>query len=222
MQINEQLLDFVSDGFKFTPEVVRSKAKHALPYKTNLVNEIFEDRNKLGNDIFLVKRQKSVIFNKYPNNSERIRTERKNNSNEMLCIENGENNYDALNAEYALVKFKPKNYFNNKFASSSDLSMAEGDEVKNLNQRSKSLDNINEDIEVEGVFLTETRPESAEKKLVKKNEPSQLKQSLNENALDLQLVEQPKQKWDDHLLSQLSENTARWIAMKNTSDSIDF
>ena len=198
---------------------MKSKAKHAVPYKTNLVNEIFEDRNNLGNDIFLVKRQKSVIFNKYPNNSERIRTEKKINSNEMLCIENGANNYDALNTEYAIVKFKPKNFFNNKFASSSDLTLAEDDEVKNLDQRSKSLDNINEDIEVEGVFLTETRPESAEKKPPKKSQPSKLKESLNENALDLQLVEQPKLKWDDHLLGQLSENTARWIAMKNTSDS---
>ncbi len=42
---------------------------------------------------------------------------------------------------------------------------------------------------------------------------------LNEKALDLARVETKKVQWDDHLIGQLSENTARWIAMKNTSDS---
>ena len=51
IEVNDKLLEFVSDGFKFDTEVVKSKAKHALPYNPKEIKEILEKKNDLGNEI---------------------------------------------------------------------------------------------------------------------------------------------------------------------------
>jgi hypothetical protein len=72
MRIDPKLLDFVTDGFKFDAQVVKTKAKHTIPYNPVQVKEIFQNKNDLGNDIYIMKRTKSVIFNKYPVNNKLV------------------------------------------------------------------------------------------------------------------------------------------------------
>ncbi len=201
VEVNENLLEFVSDGFKFDPAVVRAKARHALPYDPGEINEILENKNDLGNDILLLKRTRSVVLSKYQNNNvNRLRSVKEPDESanqQMLAIESGSvSDYSALDTELALVKFQPKVYFANK--TSDESADAPGDELE-----------LKDEDGVEGVFLTEAEPEKVGVK----------RPVLNENALELQSVERTVVKWDDHLIDQLSENTARWIAVKNTADS---
>ena len=154
VQISHALMDFVADGFKFEPEVV--KAKHAAGYDAKEVSAILEKKNELENGIFLVKRTKSCVLNKYQDNQTNFEKELKKSESKqnLLAIEPNYNN--LIGTEYALVKFKPKVHFANKFPSSNDLS-ATGEEVEPLNKsKSKSLGDLVEEIEeIEGIFLTE-------------------------------------------------------------------
>jgi hypothetical protein len=88
---------------------VKSKAKHALPYNPTYVKEIFENKNDQGTDVFIPKRTKSVIFNKYPNNN-RVKSVKKQDDNSLLALEY--NSEQHLQVQDAPVKFKPKSYFN--------------------------------------------------------------------------------------------------------------
>lgn len=215
-------MHFVTDGIRFDKEVVKTKAKHALPYNPRDIKEILENKHDLGNEIFLVKRSKPVTLNKYQNNMAnflKLMKKPESEENQQLAIEGAQDDYEALDTDYALVKFKPKIHFAQKSTSTENLTGVIREE-SDLGQNSKSCEDLADNIEVEGIFITETQsatisvnkvPEKKPKKVVKKPD-------LNENSLELQHVEKVRVKWDDHLIDQLSENTARWIAMKNTSD----
>lgn len=223
-------MDFVADGFKFEHEVVKVKAKHAAGYDASEVHAILEKKNELENGVSLVKRTKSCVLNKYQDNQlnfekevKRAETSRRHDS-QLLAIEPNYNN--LIGTENALVRFKPKVHFANKFPSSQDLSAIDeaSEATGELNKRnSKSLgdltENIDEEGNGEGVFMTEAcsdMPLLVSAQTANKSE-QKAAPVLNENALELAKVD-TKLKWDDHLIGQLSENTARWIAMKNTSD----
>ena len=95
---------------------------------------------------------------------------------------------------------------------------------QNLKIKSRSLDNLNEETneEVQGIFLTETRPVKNFVDMKKLNMSSQSMSSINKiSTLQMKQNEAEKQKWDYHLIDLLSESTARWIAMKDTTDCIN-
>lgn len=210
MEISHALMDFVADGFKFEREVVRVKAKHAAGYDATEVHTILEKKNELENGVSLVKRTKSCVLNKYQDNQTNFEKEvkraaessrRDQDSHTLLAIEP---NYNSLidGTESALVKFKPKVHF-----------------AKSLGDLAENMDE--EEVETQGdsVFLTEASsdmPPSVSPPL-NKSVAHKAGPVLNENALELAKVD-TKLNWDDHLIGQLSENTARWIAMKSTSD----
>lgn len=209
-------MDFVTDGFRFEHEVVKVKAKHAAGYDATEVQTILEKKNELENGVSLVKRTKSCVLNKYQDNQANFEKEVKRaaesnrrdlDSHTLLAIEP---NYNSLinGTESALVKFKPKVHFAKSLA----------DLAENIEQ-----EGVEEQGHGESVFLTEA---SSDMPLSLSPHPSVVVNKsvvhkaglvLNENALELAKVDS-KLNWDDHLIGQLSENTARWIAMKNTSD----
>ena len=122
MEIDPKILEFVTDGFRFDPQVVKNKAKHALPYNPTYLQEIFDNKNDLGNDTFIIKRTKSVVFNKYPNNNNRIKAAKQSDEN----LDQGVNYEKHLQVPDAEVKFKPKIYFKNKLNSSLNILEDEG------------------------------------------------------------------------------------------------
>ncbi len=217
VEVNNELLDFVIDGFKFNTDVVTSKAKHALPYNPNEIKKILDNKNNLGNQIFLIKRNKSVVLNKYHNNntyrSKSVKKKDDHTSQEILSIQSG-----SLDSEYALVKFKPKVYFTNKSLSTENL-ISHNISTNELNltkPNSKSCEDLVDNVEVESFFLTESQAKTK----IKNSEKDILINSLQDkNALNLKDINKSLVKWDDYLIDQLSENTARWIAVKSTSDS---
>ena len=122
MEIDPKILEFVTDGFRFDPQVVKNKDKHALPYNPNYLQEIFDNKNDLGNDTFIVKRTKSVVFNKYPINNNRVKSVKQSdeNLNQVVSYEK------HLQVADAAVKFKPKIYFKNKLYASLNVLESEG------------------------------------------------------------------------------------------------
>jgi hypothetical protein len=84
---------------------------------------------------------------------------------------------------------------------------------------SRSLDDLNEDEEIKGIFLTETQSSNYDKKskLTSQSLTTMSKLSYNSKS---EKKENEAQTWDYHLLDLLSEPTARWLAMKHTTDRI--
>jgi hypothetical protein len=164
-----------------------------------------------------------VIF-KYPMKSiKTLEDQHQANNNETM---------QALQVADAPVKFKPKNHFNNKLTSSSlnqfDTEISSDIDSERQNYYTKSLENLNENNELsknQGIFLTESKALNNQNRTKQANAENKKKitplssASLNNLSIEIEKSkEEEKQKWDYHLIDMLSENTARWIVMKNTSD----
>lgn len=184
------MLDFVTDNLKFDDQVVKSKAKHTLPYSPRLVRETFANSNDLGDQVYIEP-------NKYkpPSARQRLRAWKKaskvdENTSTHHTVQHQHENNDLTaivnNVHESVCKFIPLNYF--RSASDGELNTTrttETDQMIGQNGRVtlakvKSLEDWSGDV-VKG-----------------------------ENKVD----EEDEWDWDCHLVNQLSENTARWIVMK--------
>lgn len=240
MIIDRKLLNFVTDGIKFDQEVVKSKAAHSLPYSAKYVKEIFENKTDLGNDYIIKKRN----YTKYGHISAEVRksfNDLKINKGKLALIINERSDGEIEIVTDAIVKFKPKILFK-KTRSETSLNEIDSTNVNKNISRSfydlKEMDednndrvlNVNEDedededqIEITPIFLTDLNDNQYKNKNNEnKDEFKQITESLNIDTAKKRASTPNKLKalndlkWDDHLINSLSENTARWIVMKNT------
>jgi len=237
MIIDRNLLNFVTDRIKFDKEVVKSKAAHSLPYSVKYVKEIFENKNDLGNDYIIKKRN----YSKYGHISAEVKKsfdDLKKNKAKLALIINETSDGEIEIVTDAIVKFKPKLLFK-KTRSETSLNETESTNLNKTFSRSfhdlreendghGDVDNDDDDddddeddlIEITPIFLTDLNDNQSKKK----DEFKQIAESLNlDTGTTKKRVSTPNKlkslndlKWDDHLINSLSENTARWIVMKNT------
>jgi hypothetical protein len=229
--LNGKIFDFVTDGLKFDPQVIKSKAKHALSYNAGEVKEIFEDKRSLGNGEYVEPMKYKFkylnltpIFAKNP-----IKENDKSVNNELVLFDQNEKTF-LESVPIANIKFKSKNYFEQLKNSSSDTELNRDNiklESKSEGPASKSLNNSTDDLR-QGIFLTETsfhetklkssRSRKSERSLSNKKSIS-LKNKNNKRE-DLKVLENVD--WDEYLIDLLSEDAARWIVMKKISDCKSF
>jgi hypothetical protein len=190
VNLNDNLLKFVSDGLKFDHEVVRSSCAHTLSYNPTDLNVFFKNKTELSNNIkILQKTEQSKPLRKWP----KIKAEE-----EIKAIKYQE----LIEQPTKISKFNLKNQFIMTTTTTS---------VKKSFTESQIIE---EDESSDGVFLTE---EPTKKILLEKKEP--LTKSLTNLSINSDRKEK-KSDWDDFLISKLSENTARWIIAKKTDSKL--
>jgi hypothetical protein len=220
-------MNFVIDGIQFDPDFVRSKCAYALPYNPDPAHRIDEIFNQNLENNYKLRKSKKLkpkrnIYPKYL-----IKWKEQKQKHHQLSHSQKEDG----------KKLKLKVYFKNNKAITNDNN--------NLN---RSVDSIERNLIKTDFFLTELILDNESKVLTEEegeeeeeniedyilNHPTlamqneQLTKSLNDlmkvnntnnnkgkDELNTTLNETS---WDEHLMNSLSENTARWIVMKNTND----
>ncbi len=218
MVISSKILDFVSDGIKFDPQVVKTKAAYTLPYKAEAVHEIFKNKKDLG-DNFIIEPNKYRVNDYTSINKEYLRSNKEKTVQDLIVYDANKLNIENV-AKPPGYKFKAKNFFIDQKLSSSETQLnadsdpkreAAGSRLKSA----RSLNDLSDENQPEvGIFLTEAPLDDVNKEKVQKKE----KKVLYEAERDLKELNEVN--WDDHLINLLSEGTARWIVMKKVADGI--
>lgn len=188
IKINSDVLDFVVDGIRFDEQVVMSKAPFTLPYDQKYIEKIFQDKYKISDD-FEIEKCKYKTRNEHSMKLvEKMRAKKC-----QLAITVQTNSTDEKTSKK--VKFKNVGFFeDNKKKSLSDGDLEKNlEKMSNLYIKKKSSESLN------GFFLTEV------------NECRD-----NDQREKIAFIE--NYDWDNYLVDSLSENTARWIVMKQVSD----
>ncbi|RNA40140.1 hypothetical protein BpHYR1_000484 [Brachionus plicatilis] len=189
LKISSHVLDFVVDGISFDEQVVKSKAPFTLPYSKKYVEQIFDDKCRISDDL---KIEKWKYRTKNEHSAKLVEQMREKKS--QLAIADGAKSEEKRKK----VQFKPVGYFvDDRKMSLSDGDLTDFKKVCHSNT-SKSSENIG------GFFLTEINEQ------VKVAKTKMLREKI---------VHVENYDWDDFMIDSLSENTARWIVMKQVSDS---
>lgn len=190
IKVSANILDFVVDGITFDEQVLKSKAPFTLPYDTKYVKQIYDDKYRIDDDL-------KIQIGKYKTRNEHsVKLVEQIKARKLqLAIADEKNDTSDQKKK---VHFKRVDYF----VEQKKMSLSEGD-LRDLNKLSdsamtKSSENL------EGFFLTEVHEQMTD---VVKPKIEREKIALIENY-----------DWDDLLIDSLSENTARWIVMKQVSD----
>ena len=203
MHLNENLLKFVTDGLKFDNDVVKSTCAHALTYNPSDGVELFKNKTQLSNNVRILQRTEiPKPLRKWPKLKEQIVPK---------AIE-----YKELIDEpqkLAKLDFKSKQIFEvlNKDRKGSHA-LKSGSILTAKSFLVSEATDENPNAKGDGFFLTETTTafKSSRKKVTMKNDDMKL---LSKSLTN---VESLSNDWDDHLMSKISENTARWIIAKKT------
>ena len=228
MVINAKILDFASDGIQFDQQVVKSKAVFALPYKPAYVHDIFKNKKDLGND-FIIEPSKYKVNEIKVLNKMFMQQFKKAKNEKKGLVKFDENEYLDLNivaqSSVSNLKFRPKEgvFLDQTLSSSeSQLQAIEHESAKEkpngisqINKLSKSLNNLQDSDSETAFFLTEIE-DLNEKKT---NKPQLESKEAPKNKLTFGTLKKLEDvDWDENLINQLSEGTARWIAMKRVTD----
>lgn len=216
MVISSKILDFVSDGIKFDPQVVKTKAAYTLPYKAEAVHEIFKNKKDLG-DNFIIEPTKYRVNDYTSINKAYLKLNKEKTVQDLIVYDANKSDAGAGFIKPA-YKFQPKNFFVEQKLSSSETQLNVDSEAKreaagSQLKSARSLNDLADDNQPEvGIFLTEAPLDELSKEKPQKKE----KKVLYEAQRDLKELNEIN--WDDHLINLLSEGTARWIVMKQVSD----
>lgn len=226
MRINQNVLSFVIDGLDFDKQVVKTKAAYLLPYNQKETNKLFEDKTQISSEYKIKKRE--LKYGRITSAVKRtIREQREQEKLKLAVIFNEKSDGEIEIVGDALVKFKPKSLFSRSNenlsikASSSHEDISKNQEKKlsksleNLNEINEQNDEQDEEVEITPVFLTETTSDDY-KNVVKDMNITAGTKKRAQSANKLKSLNEMN--WDDQLIDMLSENTARWIVMKNTCD----
>jgi hypothetical protein len=224
MAIDENILDFVSDGLQFDRQVIETTAAHTLPYNPAYVAEIFQNKHSLGGDVHLEPNKYKL---KYMNIARGRRPDKtkpppRNPYNEMVLYEDLES-AELVSVPPAPTKFKARPNFEDAFLSVSDGELTEAaiQRARQHMSTAKSLDDMHVG---GGFFLTET-PQTgrlkssrttSSKQSAKKRQSSKAAKKRAAARDELKVINNTD--WDEFLINSLSENTARWIVMKTISE----
>ena len=226
MYINSKILEFVIDGIRFEPQVVKSKAAFALPYNPVELQEIFANKTVLSDDY------KINIKPKFKAKKAPIESKKEIKEQSLALLDSNEQDLDNLQISNAQIKFKSKNFFMNKSLSEERLSARNENDSRNVSKLTRSLDDLSESMgSRNGVFITETNLEyESESPNKQKRKVSfdlsgdlslpmeEIKKVRNKSPARTKIKDLNEVKWDDYVINMLNENTARWLVMKNTSD----
>ena len=244
MVINSKILDFASDGIQFDAQVVKSKAVYAMPYSPSYVHDIFKNKKDLGND--LVIEPEKYKINEIQNINKIFMTQFNKEKNEqrklveLSKIDDNENDEHERAvvcppqpAHKFTVRFKPKEavFFEQKLsASETQLAIEGSTEQHNLHSKketskrehSKSLNNLYEVGPQDDFFLTELKESSEKTAPTQKKEAAIVDENVSPNSKrkgEYGVLKQLENiDWDENLINQLSEGTARYVAMKRVTD----
>ena len=207
INLNHNLLNFVTDGLKFDNEVVKSTCAHTLAYNATDGIEIFKNKTQLSNNVrILQKNDVPKPLRKWP----KLKSE-----SSLKAIE-----YEELINEPnkpAKINFQKNNYF--EVVTKAGRRLAGSlDRVKSFAISEITTEESKDDI---GVFLTEATIHRSAKKNLNIENVEMLSKSLTN--IDLKSDNSlKKDDWDNYLISKLSENTARWIVSKKTDRKFIF
>jgi hypothetical protein len=220
LRVDKEMLDFVSDGLNFDPQVIKSTAAYTLPYKSDYIKEVFRNKDQLGDDFHVdPKKYKFSYLNIKPlKRPDKTKPPPRNPYQEMVLYEDIEGE-TLSSVPLADIRFKSRNAFE-EFKS---LSASDGE--LNATQRNvKKMTNAQSLTAVDdqqGFFLTETRHyeshqpgDSIQTDSDKPVKKKQAVKSRKQRAKADELKEIHHIDWDEFLINSLSENTARWIVMK--------
>ena len=217
MVISSKILDFVSDGIKFDPQVVKTKAAYTLPYKAEAVHDIFKNKKDLG-DNFIIEPTKYRVNDYSSINKAYLKLNKEKTVQDLIVYDASKLDTGAGFVKPQAYKFQPKNFFVEQKLSSSETQLNVDSEAKreaagSQLKSARSLNDLSDDNQPEvGIFLTEAPLDELSKEKPHKKE----KKVLYEAQRDLKELNEIN--WDDHLINLLSEGTARWIVMKQVSD----
>lgn len=209
MKINKKFLDFATENLIFDQQVVKNKAAYSLPYDPKKVYEIFNNKNSVTDDVYIrpgkYKYKKVFLIKSMKKNLVKDETE----SKDFDIIDE----IQLTKLPNSIEKFKPKVYFVKPKSSLSD-SQIEANGLKKFSDTNftKSFDNLSL-INENGFFLTESVIDSEKFKVATNkynNDSSVVQGGYLKKLNDIN--------WDDYLIDSLSENTARWIVMKQVFD----
>ena len=215
------MLDFVSDGLKFDSSVVKIKAAHTLPYSSKNVEEIFEKKTLLGDNLKIEPGRFSRGF-KYLNLVQ-VKKEKKPELSgyQQLAIcdeEQDKATYQAIPITES--KFKLKHVFEDTSKLfSSDTELNNVHKSKQNYDQAKMVMSLDDQHDF---FLTETRFGNEITTKTKSGVKSQplfgTKKKKGRNSVRDELKELNNVNWDEYVIDLLSENTARWIVVKGITD----
>ena len=225
MVIDAKILDFASDGIQFDQQVVKSKAVYALPYTPTYVHEIFKNKKDLGNDLVIEPEKYKINEVKALNKlfMDQWMKEKKEKK-DLVKADEMKNSDILIRIKSSNVKFKPREgmFLDTKLSSSeTNLLAIESNSTPDLksqnNKISKSLNNIQDtDNSGTGFFLTEVEGQIEKRSAKPVSNKKDLKDKEEKESRGLKRLEEVD--WDENLINQLSEGTARWIAMKRVTD----
>ena len=250
--VDEQVLEFLSDGLRFDSNVVKTKAFHTLPYSRRYLDEVLQKRHTLDDNYVLEsnkyrtrffavhKSQAAVALTK---NS--LRLEQAAEADASIAAITGNENTQLREEETLLsssslptkkpFRFRQTTLFISDLTrSASSLGAWEQQQAggNSLTQsgrlkRSGSLDQLFDEQtrQQSFFFLTEQHnlPEEEADELAaaagdKQTTSRSMRRRQQRRAPGDDMKQLERRDWDDELIDQLSENTARWLVMRKVDN----